>query len=63
MHSETWNALYQKIVSEYKDQLISKEFDVRQKNELPDDSFDLFISSGGPGAHWKVEHRKTTSLN
>ena len=38
------------IVSEYKDQLISKEFDVRQKNELPDDSFDLFISSGGPGS-------------
>jgi len=25
------------------------EFDVRQKNELPDTSFDIFISSGGPG--------------
>ena len=25
------------------------EFDVRQKNELPDTSFDIYISSGGPG--------------
>jgi homoserine O-succinyltransferase len=25
------------------------EFDVRQKNELPDLSFDIYISSGGPG--------------
>jgi GMP synthase-like glutamine amidotransferase len=25
------------------------EFDVRQKNELPDNSFDIYISSGGPG--------------
>ena len=25
------------------------EFDVRQKNELPDTSYDLYISSGGPG--------------
>ncbi len=27
----------------------SAEFDVRQKNELPDTSFDIYISSGGPG--------------
>jgi homoserine O-succinyltransferase/O-acetyltransferase len=27
----------------------SLEFDVRQKNELPDTSFDIYISSGGPG--------------
>ena len=27
----------------------SKEFDVRVKNELPDTSFDIYISSGGPG--------------
>jgi homoserine O-succinyltransferase len=27
----------------------SKEFDVRIKNELPDTSFDIYISSGGPG--------------
>jgi GMP synthase-like glutamine amidotransferase len=25
------------------------EFDVRQKNEVPDTSYDIFISSGGPG--------------
>ena len=25
------------------------EFDVRQKNELPDTSFDIYISTGGPG--------------
>jgi homoserine O-succinyltransferase len=25
-------------------------FDVRAKNELPDDSFDLYLSSGGPGS-------------
>ena len=26
------------------------EFDVRQKNEVPDLSYDIFISSGGPGS-------------
>lgn len=26
-----------------------KEFDVRQKNEIPDTSFDIYISTGGPG--------------
>jgi homoserine O-succinyltransferase len=26
------------------------EFDVRQKNEIPDLSYDIFISSGGPGS-------------
>ena len=26
------------------------EFDVRQKNELPDLSYDIYISSGGPGS-------------
>ena len=26
------------------------EFDVRQKNEVPDMSYDIFISSGGPGS-------------
>ncbi len=29
--------------------LITKEFDVRLNNELPDTSFDIYISSGGPG--------------
>jgi len=30
-------------------ELLSHEFDVRLKNELPDTSFDIYISSGGPG--------------
>lgn len=31
-------------------QLELKEFDVRQKNEVPSLDFDIFISSGGPGS-------------
>lgn len=38
-----------KIVSAYSEVLEYEEFDVRQKNELPDLSFDIYISSGGPG--------------
>lgn len=30
--------------------IITKEFDVRQKNELPDTNFDIYISTGGPGS-------------
>lgn len=30
--------------------LVWDEFDVRQKNEVPDMSYDIFISSGGPGS-------------
>jgi hypothetical protein len=30
--------------------LVGDEFDVRQKNEVPDLSYDIFISSGGPGS-------------
>lgn len=30
-------------------ELHTDEFDVRQKNELPDNSYDIYISSGGPG--------------
>ncbi len=30
-------------------ELQSQEFDVRLKNELPDTSYDIYISSGGPG--------------
>jgi homoserine O-succinyltransferase/O-acetyltransferase len=30
-------------------ELSTKEFDVRLRNELPDTSFDIYISSGGPG--------------
>ena len=38
-----------KIISAYSDVLDYEEFDVRQKNELPDLGFDIYISSGGPG--------------
>jgi hypothetical protein len=31
-------------------QIGSSEFDVRLKNEVPDMSFDVFLSSGGPGS-------------
>lgn len=31
-------------------ELICQEFDVRQKLEVPDSSFDIYISSGGPGS-------------
>lgn len=31
-------------------ELICQEFDVRLKNEVPDTSFDIYISSGGPGS-------------
>jgi homoserine O-succinyltransferase/O-acetyltransferase len=30
--------------------LVKDEFDVRSKNELPDLSYDIYISSGGPGS-------------
>ncbi len=38
------------IVSTFKDKIDYQIFDVRAKNELPDLSFDIFISSGGPGS-------------
>lgn len=31
-------------------QIIKDEFDVRQKSQLPDLSYDIYISSGGPGS-------------
>lgn len=31
-------------------EVIKDEFDVRVKNELPDTSYDIYISSGGPGS-------------
>ena len=33
----------------YDIELKFQEFDVRLKNELPDTSFDIYISTGGPG--------------
>ena len=38
------------IVKGYQDQFDWKVFDVRGKNELPDTSYDVYISSGGPGS-------------
>jgi GMP synthase-like glutamine amidotransferase len=34
----------------YSAEIIITVFDVRVKNELPDDGFDLYLSSGGPGS-------------
>lgn len=42
------------IVNQFADinhlNVVLKEFDVRQKNELPGTEFDIYISSGGPGS-------------
>ncbi|MEO1052732.1 MAG: GMP synthase [Bacteroidota bacterium] len=38
------------IVERYTDQLEWDEFDVRAKHEVPDTSYDIYISSGGPGS-------------
>ncbi len=35
--------------------LVFHEFDVRLKNELPDTSFDIYISTGGPGSPIETE--------
>jgi homoserine O-succinyltransferase/O-acetyltransferase len=47
------------IIREWSEQhatpVIFDEFDVRRKNELPDLSYDVFISSGGPGSPWDGE--------
>lgn len=36
-------------------EILCKEFDVRQKNEIPDLSFDIYLSSGGPGSPLESE--------
>ncbi len=45
---------FDEILNRYEDDhdigLTRQVFDVRKKNELPDLSFDLYISSGGPGS-------------
>lgn len=38
------------IVSRYDSDVEHQVFDVRSKNEVPDTSFDIYISSGGPGS-------------
>ncbi len=35
--------------------LVLKEFDVRQKKEVPDTSYDIYFSSGGPGSPTESE--------
>ncbi|MEZ5057857.1 MAG: GMP synthase [Saprospiraceae bacterium] len=37
------------ILADFKDQIELTIFDVRSKCEIPDTSFDIYISSGGPG--------------
>ena len=38
--------------------IVTKEFDVRLKNELPDTNFDIYISTGGPGSPTASEGKK-----
>lgn len=38
------------ILEDYRFQLTYDLFDVRAKNELPDTSYDIYISTGGPGS-------------
>ena len=42
-------AIIHQYASENSLEISLTEFDVRLKNELPDLSFDIYISSGGPG--------------
>ncbi|AYD46521.1 type 1 glutamine amidotransferase [Arachidicoccus soli] len=60
------------IVSTYakeKDLLIKTTvFDVRQRDEVPDTSYDIYISSGGPGSpfdeeNWEWEHKFFSLIN
>ena len=37
------------IVKDFSDEVESQVFDVRHKGELPDTTWDIYISSGGPG--------------
>ena len=39
-------------------EIVWDEFNVRQKNELPDLTYDIFISSGGPGSPLETEGAK-----
>ncbi len=38
------------LVEQFADQISYEVFDVRAKNEIPDTSFDIYLSSGGPGS-------------
>ncbi len=38
------------LMDQFADQFTYEEFDVRAKGEIPDTSFDIYVSSGGPGS-------------
>ena len=42
--------------------IISKEFDVRQKKEIPDTSWDIYLSTGGPGSPLESEGQEWDTL-
>ena len=42
--------------------IILKEFDVRQKLEVPDQSYDIYLSSGGPGSPLESEGSEWDNL-
>jgi len=42
--------------------MISREFDVRRANELPDTDYDIYISSGGPGSPLESEGAEWDTL-
>lgn len=42
--------------------VVTKEFDVRLKNKLPDTSFDIYISTGGPGSPTESEGTEWDTL-
>ncbi len=44
-----------RLVESYGDLLTYEVFDVRFKNEIPDTSFDIYLSSGGPGSPFDFE--------
>lgn len=52
----------QEILQHYKEKnqldLSYDIFDIRQKDEVPDLSYDIYISSGGPGSPFDGEHSK-----
>jgi GMP synthase-like glutamine amidotransferase len=51
------------IVKLFENKLDCKVFDVRAKNELPDLSFDIYISSGGPGSPLEEDAWRIPYLN
>lgn len=48
----------QEILQHYPLSLSYDIFNIREKNEVPDLSYDIYISSGGPGSPFDGEHSK-----